>query len=122
MAMLVRPERYQSKVALNLVRNLLGWGAPAFAGRIGVGASPNSDLAAEEFVLFVSNLPCGLALSISPSLLLEERGLVGGGDLPPVLRFKDVHQPCEGGKRAELWLHLPHELHCLLQRPRGTPP
>jgi hypothetical protein len=57
-----------------LVRNLLGWGAPAFAGRICVGASPHGDLVAGEFVLFVSNLSCGLALPI-PSffvLLLEE--------------------------------------------------
>jgi hypothetical protein len=46
----------------------------------------------------------------------------GGGALRPVLSFKDVHQPCGGGKRAELWLHLLHELHRLLQRPRGTPP
>jgi hypothetical protein len=53
-------------VALNLVRNLLGWGAPAFAGRIRVGVSPLGDLAAGEFVLFVSYLSCGLALPISP--------------------------------------------------------
>jgi hypothetical protein len=30
--------------------------------------------------------------------------------LPPVPGFKDVHQPCGGGERAELRLHLPHEL------------
>jgi hypothetical protein len=34
----------------------------------------------------------------------------GGGALPPVLSFKDVHQPCGGGERAGLWLRLPHEL------------
>jgi hypothetical protein len=39
-----------------LVRNLLGWGAPAFTGRIRVGATPLSGLTVEEFVLFVSNL------------------------------------------------------------------
>jgi hypothetical protein len=63
--------------ALNLVRNLLGRSAPAFARRIRVGATPLSDLAAGEFVLFVSYLSCGLALSISPFflLLLEELGL-----------------------------------------------
>jgi hypothetical protein len=33
-ALLVHPGRFQSELALNLVRNLLGWGAPAFAGRI----------------------------------------------------------------------------------------
>jgi hypothetical protein len=41
-------------VALNLVRNLLGWGVPAFAGKIRVGASSHGDLAAREFVFFVS--------------------------------------------------------------------
>jgi hypothetical protein len=70
-------ERFQSEVTLNLVRNLLGWGAPAFAGRIRAGASPLGNLAAGEFVLFVSYLSCGLALPISPFflLLLEELGL-----------------------------------------------
>jgi hypothetical protein len=67
MASLVHPERFQSEVALNLVRNLLGWGTPAFAGRIRAG----------EFVLFVSYLSFGLALLISLFflLLLEELGL-----------------------------------------------
>jgi hypothetical protein len=54
MASLVHPKRFQSEVALNLVRNQLGWGAPVFAGRICAGASPLGDLAAREFVLFVS--------------------------------------------------------------------
>jgi hypothetical protein len=59
------------------VRNLLEWSAPAFAGRIRAGATPLSNLAAREFVLFVSYLSCGLALPISPFflLLLEELGL-----------------------------------------------
>jgi hypothetical protein len=76
MASLAHPERFQPEVALNLVHNLLGWGAPAFAGRIHVGASPLGDLAAGEFVLFVSYLSCGLTLPISPFflLLLEELG------------------------------------------------
>jgi hypothetical protein len=34
----------------------------------------------------------------------------GGGALPPVLSFKDVHQPCGGGERAGLRLRLPHEM------------
>jgi hypothetical protein len=61
-------------VALNLVRNLHGWSAPAFAGRIRAGATPLGDLAAREFVLFVPYLSCGLSLPISPFflLLLEE--------------------------------------------------
>jgi hypothetical protein len=29
---------------------------------------------------------------------------------PPSLNFKDVHQPCRGGERVELWFCLPHEL------------
>jgi hypothetical protein len=69
MASLVHPERFQSEGALNLVHNLLGWGAPAFAERIHAGATPLDDLAAREFVLFVSYLSCGLALPISPFFL-----------------------------------------------------
>jgi hypothetical protein len=74
MATLVRPERYQSEGALTLVRNLLGWSAPAFARRIRAGDTPLGNLAAGKFVLFVSYLSCGLALPISPFflLLLEE--------------------------------------------------
>jgi hypothetical protein len=34
----------------------------------------------------------------------------GSGALPPVLGFKDVHQPHGGGERAEPRLHLPHGL------------
>jgi hypothetical protein len=121
MASLVHPERFQSEVALNLVRNLPGWGTPAFAGRIRAGASPLGDLAAGEFVLFVSYLSCGLALRISPFflLLLEELGLqlqhltphsilqaaifahlcemfVGVALLPPVLGRKGVAQRPSG--------------------------
>jgi hypothetical protein len=77
MTSLGHPDRFQSEAALNLVRNLLGWGASALAGRIRAGAAPLGDLAAGEFVLFVSYLSCGLALPISPFflLLLEEPGL-----------------------------------------------
>jgi hypothetical protein len=77
MSSLAHHERFQSKGALNLARNLLRWGAPAFAGRIRVGAAPLGDLTAGEFVLFVSYLSCGLALQISPFflLLLEELSL-----------------------------------------------
>jgi hypothetical protein len=59
------------------VRNLLGWRALTFTGRIHAGATPLGDLAAGEFVLFVSYLSCGLVLSISPFflMLLEELGL-----------------------------------------------
>jgi hypothetical protein len=93
MALLVHPERFQTKWALDMVHHLPRWSAPVFSGRIRAGAILLDDLAAGESVLFVS---CVLALPISPFflLLLEERGLVGGGALPPVLRFKDVHQPC----------------------------
>jgi hypothetical protein len=132
MALLDPPECFQSEVALNLVRNLLGWGAPAFTGRICVGASPLGDLAAGEFVLFVSNLARGLALPISSFfvLLLEELDLqpqhftprfilqavifaylykmsVEATFLPPAYGRKGVVQrPSGGGKRAELRLHL----------------
>jgi hypothetical protein len=137
MALLDPPECLQAKVALNLVRNLLGWGALAFARRICVGASPLGDLAAGEFVFFVSNLPCGLALPISSFfvLLLEELGLqlqhftlcfihraaifaylyvmsVGATLLPSAPGRKGVVQRfSEGGKRAELQLQLSRELH-----------
>jgi hypothetical protein len=59
------------------VCRLLGWSAPVHAGRIRAGATPLGDLAAGEFVLFVSYLSCGLALPILPffMLLLEELGL-----------------------------------------------
>jgi hypothetical protein len=41
----------------------------------------------------------------------------GSGALPLVLGFKDVHQPCGGGERAEPRLCLPHGLvtHLFLQ-------
>jgi hypothetical protein len=77
MAMLVRPERFQTEEALDTVRRLLRWSTPAFAGRIRASTTPLGDLAAGEFVLFVSSLFCGLALPISSFflLLLEEFGL-----------------------------------------------
>jgi hypothetical protein len=77
MALLDPCECFQPEVALNLARNLLGWGVLMFAGRTCAGVSPLSDLATEEFVFFVSKLPSGLALPI-PSFfvqLLEGLGL-----------------------------------------------
>jgi hypothetical protein len=77
MALLDPPERLQPEVALNLARNPLRWGVLAFVGRICVSVSPHGDLAAGEFVFFISKLPSGLVLSI-PSffvLLLEGLGL-----------------------------------------------
>jgi hypothetical protein len=64
MALLDPPERLPPEVALNLVCNLLGRGAPTFVGRICVSASAHGDLTAGEFMLFVSNLPIGLVLPI----------------------------------------------------------
>jgi hypothetical protein len=130
--LLVHPERFQSEVALISVRNLLGWGVPAFAGRICASASLLDGLAIGESVFFVSYLSCGLVLLISPFFprLLEELGLqhqrltahpilqasifahpcemfVGVALLPPVPGRKGVVQrPFGGGKRAELRLHL----------------
>jgi hypothetical protein len=77
MTSLGHPECFQSEGALNLVRHLLGWSAPVHTGRIRADPTPLDDLAAGEFVLFVSYLSCGLALLISPLflLLLEELGL-----------------------------------------------
>jgi hypothetical protein len=66
MALLDPPERLPPEVALNLVRNLLGRGAPAFVGRICVSASAHGDLTTGEFMLFISNLPSGLVLPILP--------------------------------------------------------
>jgi hypothetical protein len=70
-------DRFQTEATLDVVRHLLGWGAPTLAGRIHAGAVPLSDLAAGEFVLFTSYISCGLALPISPFflMLLEEFGL-----------------------------------------------
>jgi hypothetical protein len=77
MASLGHPDRFQYEAALNLVRGLLGWSALGLAKRICAGAVPLGDLAAGEFILFVSYISCGLALPISPFflLLLEEFGL-----------------------------------------------
>jgi hypothetical protein len=77
MASLGHPDRFQSKEALNLVRDLLGWSAPGLARRIRASAAPLDDLAVGEFVLFTCYISYGLALPISPFflLLLEEFGL-----------------------------------------------
>jgi hypothetical protein len=74
MAMLVRPDHYQTEEAFDSVCLLLGWGSPAFAERIRAGTTPLGNLATGEFVLFVSYLLYGLALPILPFflLLLEE--------------------------------------------------
>jgi hypothetical protein len=76
MALLVHPEHFQTEWVLGMVHHMLGWSWPVFGGRIHVGAIPLGDLAAGEFVLFIS---CVLALPISPSFLLlpEEHSLVG---------------------------------------------
>jgi hypothetical protein len=125
MALLDPTERLQPEVALNLVRNLLGWGVSAFARKIYVGASARGDLTAGEFMLFDSNLPSGLALPNSSFsvLLLERLGLQPQHITPcfilqaaiiaclhrmsmeatllpaspSSIRGKDVYQPREGG-------------------------
>jgi hypothetical protein len=77
MTSLGQPDRFQTEAMLNMVRHLLGWSAPALAGRIHAGTVPLGGLAAGEFVLFTSYISCRLALPISPFflLLLEEFGL-----------------------------------------------
>jgi hypothetical protein len=74
MTLLSQPDRFQTEVTLDVVCNLLGWGAPALAGRIHAGVVPLGDVAAGEFVLFTSYISCGLAVPISPFflMLLEE--------------------------------------------------
>jgi hypothetical protein len=74
MTSLGHPDRFQSEEALNLVRGLLRWSASGLTGRIRAGAVPLGNLAAGEFILFISYISCGLALPISPFflLLLEE--------------------------------------------------
>jgi hypothetical protein len=96
MTSLGHPERFQSEGALSLVRHLLGWSASVHAGRIHVGATPLGDLAAGEFVLFVSYISCGLALPISPFflLLLEE------------LRLQIQHLTPHSILQAAIFVHL----------------
>jgi hypothetical protein len=133
MALLGPPERLQPEVALNLVRNLLGWGVLAFAGRIRVGVSPHGDLATGEFVFFISKLPSGLALPIlsffvllleglglqplhvTPFFILQAaiiayiRGMSVEATLLPAssssIWGEDDHQPREGGQRAQPRVH-----------------
>jgi hypothetical protein len=93
-----------------MVCRLLGWDAPAFGGRICVGAILPGELAAREFVLFLSSTsPTGWCRRSCLSSAGGARPR-GGGALPPVLGFKDVHQPCGGGERAGPRLRLSHEL------------
>jgi hypothetical protein len=93
-----------------MVCRLLGWDAPVFGGRICAGAILPGELAAREFVLFLSST--SLAGWYRRSCLSSAGGARprGGGALPPVLGVKDVHQPCGGGERAGPRLCLSHEL------------
>jgi hypothetical protein len=50
------------------------------------------------------------ALRWSPPLASRPWGQRFFPLLPPAFGGKDVHQPCEGGKRAELRLHLPRPI------------
>jgi hypothetical protein len=77
MSSLPFPRRFQSQTQLDSVRRLLGWSAPAQAGKIRAGKIPLRDLAAGEFLLFNSYIMCGLVPPISSFflLLLEEFGL-----------------------------------------------
>jgi hypothetical protein len=96
MALLDPPECFQSEVALKLVRNLLGWGAPAFAGRIHVGACPLDDLAAGEFALFV---PTPLRVGVADLVFL--RAAAGGARLPTSVLHAPLH-PLGGHPRLPL--------------------
>jgi hypothetical protein len=90
-----------------MVYHLLGWNAPALGGRICAGVIHSDELAAREFMPFV--LPSGSVLPVLSSPTGGARPC-GSGALPPVLGFKDVHQPRGGGERAESRLRLPHGL------------
>jgi hypothetical protein len=96
MTSLGHPEHFQSEGALNLVRHLLGWSASVHTGRIRTDATPLDNLAAGEFVLFVSYVSCGLALPISPFflLLLEE------------LRLQLQHLTPHSILQAAIFVHL----------------
>jgi hypothetical protein len=98
MALLDPPECLQPKVALNLVRNMLGWGVSALAGKICVGASARGDLTAGEFMLFVSILPSGLALPISSFFVLRWRSLASNlNTLCPTSSFRQPSSPTSAG-------------------------
>jgi hypothetical protein len=77
MSTLPFPRRFQSQTQLDSVWRLLGWSAPAQAGKIRAGKIPLRDLAAGEFVLFNLYIMCGLVPPFSSFflLLLEEFGL-----------------------------------------------
>jgi hypothetical protein len=90
-----------------------------FGGRIRTSAFPLGDFAAGELALFVSY---AMALLISPFSCCCRRSTTSWGlapfrqcsasrifitqpgcGLPPVVIYKDDHQPCGGEKRARLW-------------------
>jgi hypothetical protein len=128
MASLVHPERFQAEEALNLVHNLLGWGrrrspeGSALAPGLALPISPFFLLLLEELGLQLQHLTPHSILEAAIFAHLCEMS-VAVVLLPPAHGRKGVAQrPSGGGKRAELWLHLLHELHCLLQRPRQLLP
>jgi hypothetical protein len=90
-----------------MVYRPLGWNTPALGGRICAGVIRPDEPAAREFVPFV--LPSGPVLPVLFSSVGGARPC-GSGALPPVLGFKDVHQPRGGGQQDESRLRLPHGL------------
>jgi hypothetical protein len=102
-----------------MVYRLLGWDAPALAGRTCAGVSPLGDLSVEEFVF--SNSPASWLYRSHLSSCSCWRGATSWGlaffchrsasrifimqpgcGLPPVVIYKDDHQPCGGEKRDGL--------------------
>jgi hypothetical protein len=96
------------------VRRLPRWGALMFGGRICASVFPLGDFAVEELALFVS---CVMALPILPSSCCCWRSTISWGlvpfhhrsalrifimqlgcSLPPLVIYKDDHQPCGGEK------------------------
>jgi hypothetical protein len=90
-----------------MVYRPLGWNAPALGGRICAASSALMSLPLKSLCL-LSSL-AGRCYRYCFSSVGGARPC-GSGTLPPVLGFKDVHQPHGGGERDEPWLRLPHGL------------
>jgi hypothetical protein len=90
-----------------MVYRLLGWNALAPAEGFAPASFTLMSLPLESLCLLPS-----LAGRCYRSCLPSAGGArpCGSGALPPVLGFKDVHQPRGGGERVEPRLRLPHGL------------
>jgi hypothetical protein len=125
MALLDPPGRLQPEVALNLVRNLLGWGVSA--SLLAATSPPGSSCSLSPTSLAVwrcrfrlSSCCCWRSLASNLNMLHPASSFRRPSSptstgcpwrrrsfplLPPAFGGKDVHQPHEGGQRAELRPH-----------------